>query len=227
MSALHAAAAGLQEGLLLAHACTYAVVERLLVSSEPPQGLREGHLFPEHRDDSITTRVRVLLDARRPAAVSRTVPEGVVDAVDRVGRRGLPSHVGEECLERVDPPRVDSYPAATVRQVALVGRIQASAFHARPSAVLARHLHPIGGVSVLAARFAQGDTEFFSETTAGSRLARAEDHSLDDFFSSAIAGATPPPIEKLFLYGQATESLPGQIDESHGADLMAVPERGQ
>lgn len=80
-----------------------------------------------------------LLKTCRPSAVPWLVVPIVIDAVDRVLGRRLPSHVGKEVEIRVEPTLADRDASASVAVVHPVARIQAALFHAYPRQVLRRH----------------------------------------------------------------------------------------
>lgn len=143
----------------------------------------------------------------RPLAVFGGIVPIIVDAVQRVLRRGPWSHIGEEVSKRRHPPAADYNPPASVSVVMDGLRVVASVLHALPRIVFP-------GSTQAVFRF----TAWRPVAATSASFGRARSERLANNISKlpAVASAMPNAFlvairENSFKNHQLPKSLPNQI----------------
>lgn len=152
--------------------------------------------------------VSCLLGARRPATVLRRVWAVVVDAVQRVLRRGPAAHIGQERGIGVAPSFAHENAAPAIAPVADVIRIPAAGFHAFPDFVLGRRFADGAfSVSAISGRGVPAHQAAASFTfVVPQKIAR----QLNDA-SPAVAPTQPSPAALVRHGYELIEALAGEI----------------
>lgn len=108
---------------------------RVQASNECP--LSDSARRAVQRQQSIRSRIVILVNSIGPSAVVRRVWPVVVDAIERMTNRATP-HIGKESLVVVVPFRAHGNPARPIGSIAFALRIVASPFRVLPTSIFAR-----------------------------------------------------------------------------------------
>lgn len=183
------------------------------------------------RTDLRFAEIVVLLDRRSPAAILRRVPEGVIDAVERVRsgtgtggcRLWAGAHVGQEQTVRSLPPSADGNATpAVVGPTGAVG-VRTAVLHLRPCLVFGGQF-PIQTSAVFDATCPEHRPEFSTKTTAGFGTQRGKSCRGHAFTRSAARALAPIPFtfqpESSVTFNDCppTDLLAHEIHCSHEAD---------
>ena len=114
--------------------------------------LRNAQCLPSSGNQTISSRISLLLLSRSPSAIPEKIPGEIVSTVNRSAFRGR-AHIREEFGE-LHPFVANFNPPSSVVCKLLEVRIQASLLHAEPDSVLPAAGHPVLSVPARAtARF--------------------------------------------------------------------------
>ena len=170
-----------------------------------------GHLAIMLYDKSVSS-VPYLLFGCGPSTVLGRVRPVVVDAVNRSVCWAL-SHIGQEILERL-PTLTHVNPTTTVKQVRMVIRVFASAFHGHPRYMLRGSAHSMAQI-----------VPFKLQAPARCCSAVADVGSISIKRLTAIAGHSPD--RPAFFSGadrtnsnKATKPLPSEVNETRVSRIM-------
>jgi hypothetical protein len=168
-----------------------------------------------------------LLQWCRPSAITRLIiPVPIGEAIQRMLRRWLRSHVRQEIFERCLPARADLNPASAISRVVIDARTRATTSHALPSVVfLGSESHT--GMSMCGAIAPHASGGLFAlPASAAPAIAFPQFCSTDDAADSAIADAVPrgrSTVSDVAEHRPASESLPADVDDCSHVALYFTP----
>ncbi len=185
-----------------------------------------GGYFHERHDRSIELHPKAILSiqglffGRRPSAVGLAVVSVVINAVNRVVRTWMRTHVSIEIFKRL-PFDANSTPSVGV--VASVSRVGASRNHSHPCDIFRRFRHAVRGVGATGrrGRFALDTSTAFSSAALALKMTHVG-HTI----RAAIAQAFPSRLTRLRVFSslhndEPSESLIEQILHVHTQPLYA------
>lgn len=161
------------------------------------------------RDQSIMTRVIVLLRSCRPPTVGRCVRAIYVDSVYRMIDCWAWSHVARKCLERVQPLRAHRNPAHAVIAIGVVARIVATLLRLIPRFELWRESAAVLGKPCF--------LQLGLQTAAAISPARNQVVAVDALLTAAVTSTLPESADASILgaadYKKTAESFGGQVNQ--------------
>jgi hypothetical protein len=144
---------------------------------------RQGLSLTVIRQHAVDAQVVLLLLARCPATIIRTIVAVAVNAIQAVRWAGLWPHVLEEGDERIAPAVADGNAAAPIIRVRTVCGVVASFLHSLPRLIFGALVHPVRGH--------RGNGGGALQATATGSVSLAQTYADNDNGVPAIAAATP------------------------------------